>query len=75
MRLFYLVSACIVFLMILIMSLPQIGASCSWYDPVGATTLPAFVLFQAAALGTIMGGFLVLFWKAPRPGKEEDTEE
>jgi len=74
MRLFYLISAIVVFLMILIVSLPQVGATCVWYliNP----NTPAFlVLFQVAGLGAVVGGLLILFWKAPKKSDEDDLDE
>lgn len=74
MRLLYLVGAIIVFLLILILALPQIGASCTWYL-INATSNATFVIFQAAGLGTIMGGLLVLFWKMPKENEMDDDDE
>jgi len=72
MRLFYLISAIFVGLLILVISLPQVGATCVWYliNP----NTPAFlVLLQVAALGLVTGGLLIMFWKTPK--KSEDDEE
>jgi hypothetical protein len=65
----YLIGSAVVFLIILILVLPQIAATCVWYAPVGNTTLPAFVLMQAAGLGVILGGLLVLLWKSRKEGE------
>lgn len=73
MKLFYLIGAIIVFLLILILAMPQIGASCSWYLINGSSN-PTFVLFQSAALGAVMGGLLILYWKAPKPADSEDED-
>ena len=73
MRLLYLIGAVIVFLLILVLALPQIGASCTWYL-IAATSNATFVLFQAAALGTVMGGLLVLFWKMPKESEADDED-
>lgn len=73
MKKLYLVGIIIVFLLILIMSLPQIGAICSWYTPIGATANPVVPLLQSAALGMVLGGFAVLYWKTPDE-EEEETE-
>jgi uncharacterized integral membrane protein len=73
MKLLYLIGAIIVFLLILVLSLPQIGSTCVWYL-INPNSNPAFVLFQAAGLGAIMGGFLVLFWKTPKKAEEDEDE-
>lgn len=74
MKTFYLVGAIIVFLMLLILSLPQIGSTCVWYL-IGTNSNPTFVLFQAAGLGGIIGGLLVLFWKAPNPNQANEDDD
>ena len=71
----YLIGSAIVFLLILILALPQIAATCVWYAPVGNTTLPAFVLFQATGLGVILGGLLVLLWKSRKEGSSESEDD
>lgn len=64
MRQFYLVSAIVVGVLILIIAFAQLGASCTWY--LFASSAPVFlVLLQVAALGAVTGGLLVLFWKTP----------
>jgi len=71
MRLFYLISAIVVFLLILVISLPQVGATCVWYliNP----NTPAFlVLLQVAGLGAVMGGLLLAFWKTPKKSEEDE---
>lgn len=75
MRLFYLIGAILVTVLILIISFAQVGATCVWY--LINTNTPAFlVLLQTAGLGAIVGGLLVLFWKTPTPvDDEEDLEE
>ncbi len=76
MRKFYLASAGVVFLLILIISFAQVGATCTWY--LISSTSPAFlVLLQTAGLGAIMGGLLILWWKMPKQGAGEggDDEE
>ena len=68
MRQFYLVSAVVVGVLFLIMAFAQLGASCTWY--LFPSNAPAFlVLLQTAALGAVVGGLLVLFWKT---SKEEE---
>lgn len=74
MRTLYLIGAIIVFLMILVLTLPQFGATCVWYL-ISPNSSPPLVLFQAAGLGAIMGGLSVLFWKTPKPSSEDDDEE
>lgn len=72
MRRFYLVSAIIVSVLILVIAFAQLGATCTWY--LFSSNAPVFmVLLQVAALGAITGGLLVLFWKAPAV-KEDDGE-
>ena len=71
MRLFYLIAAIVVAILVLIISFAQVGATCVWY--LINTNSPAFlVLLQVAGLGAVMGGLLVMFWKTPQ--KEEDDE-
>ncbi|MCK5607790.1 hypothetical protein KAR91_38260 [Candidatus Pacearchaeota archaeon] len=71
MKKIYLIGAIIVFLLILVLAMPQIGSTCVWYL-INPNSNPTLVLFQTAGLGAIMGGFLVLFWKA---GKEEASDD
>ena len=78
MKKLYIIGSAVIFLFILILSLPQIAATCVWYAPIGSTTLPALVLIQASGLGMILGGFLVLLWKSRKEGdagSEEGGEE
>ena len=75
MRKFYLVGAIIVTVLILIIAAAQFGATCVWYFiPTNAN--PVFVLIQVAALGAVVGGLLVLWWKQPKEktGNEEDED-
>ena len=75
MRLLYLIGSVIVFLLILTLALPQVGATCNWYL-IKTNLNPTFVLFPAAGLGAVLGGLLVLRWKVPKEGSEmEDDEE
>lgn len=68
MKKFYLISAIVVTVFILILSFAQVGASCSWLI-IGAQ--PAFlVLLQLAALGAVVGGLMVLWWKQPKSGAD-----
>lgn len=62
----------IIFLFILILALPQIAATCSWYAPFGTSTSPAMALFQAAGLGAIFGGLSVLYWKSLKEPVEDE---
>ncbi|MBU0727832.1 hypothetical protein KKA95_04060 [Patescibacteria group bacterium] len=74
MRLFYLISAVIVAVIILIISFAQVGATCTWY--LISATSPAFlVLLQLAGLGAVMGGLLILFWKVPPKTEEDELED
>ncbi|MBU1017399.1 hypothetical protein KKA33_00020 [Patescibacteria group bacterium] len=74
MRTLYLLGAIVVFLMILVLTLPQFGATCVWYLISPNSSAP-LVLFQAAGLGAVMGGLLVLFWKTPKPGSDDGEED
>lgn len=74
MKKLYLIGIIIVFLMLLIMTLPQVGAICTWMMPIGASSNPVLPLIQIAGLGMILGGLLVLYWKTPKT-EEEETEE
>ena len=74
MRLFYLVSAVVIAVLILVISFAQLGATCTWY--IFSTSAPAFlILLQMSALGAVVGGLLVLFWKAPHEGEGEGRGE
>lgn len=74
MRKLFLIGAIICFLFILILSLPQIGATCTWYPPLGTTTNALVALLQASGLGMVMGGLLVMFWKTPVKTEEDDDD-
>lgn len=75
MRLIYLIGAVVVFLLILIFAMPQIGSTCVWYL-IPSNSNPTFVLFQATGLGAVLGGLLVLFWKNTDKKKgDEDGED
>ncbi len=71
MRKFYLVSALIIAVLILILSVAQAGVITPWNAFFSTSGSTALVLLQIASLGAIMGGFLVLFWKMPAPKKGE----
>ncbi|MBN1258280.1 hypothetical protein JXA05_00830 [Candidatus Peregrinibacteria bacterium] len=70
MRIFYLIGAIVVTVFILILAFAQVGATCTWYL-INAQSSPVMVLLQIAALGAIVGGFLVLLWKTPPPADDE----
>lgn len=71
MRKFYLVSAIIVGVLILVMSFAQIGATCSLY--LFSSDSPVVLTFlQTAGVGAILGGLLVLYWKMPPPEEPEE---
>ncbi|MBI5411844.1 hypothetical protein HZA43_01565 [Candidatus Peregrinibacteria bacterium] len=71
MKLFYLVSAILVAVLILVIASAQFGAACSWYLlPASASAWS--VILQMSFLGMIVGGLLVLFWKAE--GKKDDED-
>ncbi len=74
MKKLYIIGASIVFIFILILALPEIGSSCQFYGPLkrsGCT--PA--LFQISGLGAVLGGLLILLWKAPPEKKDTDDED
>ena len=74
MRKFYLASAILVFLLVLIISFAQVGATCTWY--LIKSTSPAFlVLLQTAGLGAVMGGLMILWWKFPKAAAEGEDED
>ena len=62
----------VVLLIILILALPQIAATCSWYAPLGSSTSATLVLFQATGLGAILGGLSVLYWKSLKEPVEDE---
>ena len=65
MRRFYLVSAVVVGVLLLIMAFSQLGGTCTLY--LFPISMPVVLVFlQVSALGAVMGGLLVLFWKAPQ---------
>ena len=68
----YLIGMGIIFLFILILALPQIAATCSWYPPFSTSTSPAMALFQAAGLGAIFGGLSVMYWKTLNAPVEDE---
>ncbi len=72
MRKFYLISAIVIALVLLILSFAQFGATCTWYL-INANTSAYIVLLQASGLGAAMGGLLVMFWKTP-DDKEDDED-
>lgn len=73
MKLFYLIGAVVVFLLILTLGLPQVGTTCAFYL-ISPSSNPALVIFQAAGLGATLGGLLVLYWKFPRDEQDEEGE-
>jgi len=70
MRRFYLISAIVVTVLVLVISFAQIASTCTW-SLISTTASPVLVLLQVAALGAVIGGLLVLFWKTP---KDKDDE-
>ena len=74
MKLFYLVSAIIITVLVLVISFAQFGAVCAWY--LFSSTAPVWgVLLQMAFLGSIVGGLLVLFWKTESKADDEEGGE
>jgi len=78
MRKFYLVSAIIVGILILVLAAAQFGATCVWYL-IPTNAHPVLVLIQTAGLGMVTGGLLVFWWKEPKEGAgaggEDNSEE
>ena len=74
MRKFYLVSAVIVTILVLIISAAQFGATCVWYL-IPTNSNPVFVLIQVAGLGAVIGGLLMLWWKMPKEGAGSEDDE
>lgn len=74
MRKFYLISAILVFLIILIISFAQVGATCTWYL-INSNSAAFLVLLQTAGLGAVMGGLMILFWKFPKEGAGTDDDD
>ncbi len=74
MRKFYLVSAVIVTILILIIAAAQFGATCVWYL-IPTNSSPVFVLIQVAGLGAVVGGLLMSWWKMPKPGAGDGDDE
>jgi len=68
MRLFYLISAIIVTVLVLVISFAQIASTCTWSLISGS---PVLILLQMSGLGAVIGGLLVLYWKYPQ---DEDDE-
>lgn len=73
MKKYYLIGASVVFLVILLLSLPAIGGSCQFYGPLEKSAC-APALLQTAGLGAVMGGLLVMLWKTPKE-KVDDEED
>ncbi len=71
---FYLISAIVIAVVILILSFAQFGATCTWYL-IAPNTSAYLVLLQAAGLGAAMGGLLVMFWKTPVETEDDDDVE
>lgn len=71
MRLFYLICASTISLLILIVAVAQFGASCSWYLIDGGAH-PVIVLLVTALLGGFSAAFFLLFLLAPKPKSGED---
>jgi hypothetical protein len=73
-RLFYLVSAIVITVIILIIASAQFASTCTW-SLINSTASPVLVLLGIAALGVIIGGLLVLLWKTPEKDEYEDSVE
>lgn len=75
MRIFYLIGAIVVGVIVLVLSFAQYGSTCSWLFAFNPGTRPLFVLLQMTFLGMIVGGLLVLFWKSGEEANGEDEIE
>ena len=72
MRRIYLISAIVVTVLILVIAFAQFGGTCTLYL---VPSSPVFLIFlQMSSLGAVVGGLLVLFWKAPQEDVEHDPE-
>lgn len=69
MKKFYLISAIVVTVLILILAFAQVGASCTWFL-IKAQSKAFLVLLWVALLGAVDGGLIILWWKQPKPGEE-----
>lgn len=70
MRRIYLISAIVVGVLLLVISFAQFGGTCTLFL---VPSSPVFLVFlQVAALGAVMGGLLILFWKTPQEEAEHD---
>ena len=74
MRMFYLISAVVVTVLILVLAFAQVQSTCTW-GLISTNASPVFVLLQTASLGGIVGGLLVLFWKFPKPEDETNADK
>lgn len=68
-------AAALVFVLILIISLPQLGGSCVFYGTLSKTQSCTFALMQTAGLGGVLGGVLVLIWKVTKDKQAEKEAE
>ncbi len=75
MKKLYIIGAAVVFIIILILALPEIGGSCQFYGPLIQKAGCAFALIQAAGFGAVLGGLLILIWKAPKEKTDDDEED
>ena len=74
MKKLYLIGAVIFVILILIAATAQFGATCTWYL-FASQASPVMVLLQMAALGGVVGGLLVLFWKSPDEDSDDDESD
>ena len=74
MRKLYLIGAIGIFLLILILALPEVGAVLSWYGLFGNTN-PAIALLLVAMLGGLLGACLVLYFVMPKAGADDEESE
>ena len=74
MRLLYLICSIIIGLLVLIISVAQFGAACSWYL-LSPSTHPVVVLLGVALLGAAGGACFILFAVAPSENAPSDMDE
>ena len=68
-------AAALVFVLILIIALPQLGGSCVFYGTLSKTQSCTFALMQTAGLGGVLGGVLVMIWKVTKDKQAEKEKE
>ncbi len=79
MRVLYLVGSIISFVVVLVLAFENIQASCNqlnfFFWELNSSIAPTFVLFGAAIIGMITGGFLTLLATSVLSEPEEDEDD